>query len=322
MKVGIVGAGGVGSASLLSLVMRGVACRVVVLDKNYERAKGVVADLQYGATLSPAVEILAGDYSDLDDAVLVIVTAGINEKAGGATDRSDPAGRLRLLETNAGVYRDVVPKIVAAAPQALILVVTDPPDPLADLARQLAGHDRVLSSGTFLDSLRFRLHLARRLKVNPMYVEAQVVGEHGTSQVFLWSSARIGGAPIEELLAGSSETMATFRRSVEQDVRFANITIIEGTGASQLGIGMVTARIAEAILRDEHAVIPVGSFNPNYSVTVSLPSVLGRQGVSQILEPEMSEEERKKFLLSVDILRNAAARITPAPTQRPARQAG
>ena len=94
MKVGIVGAGGVGSASLLSLVMRGVACRVVVLDKNHERAKGVVADLQYGATLSPAVEILAGDYSDLDDAVLVIVTAGINEKAGGATDRSDPAGRL------------------------------------------------------------------------------------------------------------------------------------------------------------------------------------------------------------------------------------
>jgi L-lactate dehydrogenase len=322
MKVGIVGAGGVGSACLLSLVMRGVACQVVVLDKNHERAKGVVADLQYGATLSPAVELRAGDYPDLVDAVLVIVTAGINEKTGGATDRSDPAGRLKLLDTNAGVYRDIVPRIVAAAPQALILVVTDPPDPLADLARGLAGHERVLSSGTFLDSLRFRLHLARRLKVNPMYVEAQVVGEHGTSQVFLWSSARVGGTPIEEVLEGSGETMDAFRQSVEQDVRFANITIIEGTGASQLGIGMVTARIAEAILRDEHAVIPIGSYNPNYSVTISLPSVLGRQGVSQILEPEMSEEERKKFLLSADILRNAAARINQAPAQRPARQAG
>jgi L-lactate dehydrogenase len=302
--------------------MRGVACQVVVLDKNHERAKGVVADLQYGATLSPAVELRAGDYPDLVDAVLVIVTAGINEKTGGATDRSDPAGRLKLLDTNAGVYRDIVPRIVAAAPQALILVVTDPPDPLADLARGLAGHERVLSSGTFLDSLRFRLHLARRLKVNPMYVEAQVVGEHGTSQVFLWSSARVGGTPIEEVLEGSGETMDAFRQSVEQDVRFANITIIEGTGASQLGIGMVTARIAEAILRDEHAVIPIGSYNPNYSVTISLPSVLGRQGVSQILEPEMSEEERKKFLLSADILRNAAARINQAPAQRPARQAG
>jgi L-lactate dehydrogenase len=196
MKVGIIGGGGVGSATLLSLVMRGVACQVVVLDKNQERAEGVVADLQYGATLSPAVELLAGDYSDLADAVLVIVTAGINEKAGGATDRSDPAGRLKLLDINAGVYRDIIPRVVAVAPQALILVVTDPPDPLADLSRELAGHERVLSSGTFLDSLRFRLHLARRLKVNPMYVEAQVVGEHGTSQVFLWSSARVGGTPI------------------------------------------------------------------------------------------------------------------------------
>jgi L-lactate dehydrogenase len=322
MKVGIVGAGGVGSACLLSLVMRGVACEVVVLDKNDERAKGVVADLQYGATLSPAVELRAGDYSDLADAVLLIVTAGINEKAGGATDRSDPAGRLKLLDVNAGVYRDIVPKIVAVAPQAVILVVTDPPDPLGDLARQLAGHERVLNSGTFLDSLRFRLHLARRLKVNPMYVEAQVVGEHGTSQVFLWSSARVGGTPIDRLLEQSGQSIEAFRQSVEQDVRFANITIIEGTGASQLGIGMVTARIAEAILRDEHAVIPVGSYNPKYSVTISLPSVLGRQGVSQTLEPEMSEQERQGFQRSAEILRNVVARITQAPAQRPARQGG
>jgi len=204
----------------------------------------------------------------------------------------------------------------------VILVVTDPPDPLADLARDLAGHERVLSSGTFLDSLRFRLHLAKRLKVNPMYVEAQVVGEHGTSQVFLWSSARVGGTPIAELLENSGQSMDAFRQSVEQDVRFANITIIEGTGASQLGIGMVTARIAEAILRDEHAVIPIGSYNPNYGVTISLPSVLGRQGVSQILEPEMSEVERLGFQRSAEVLRNAAARIAQASAQRPVRQAG
>ena len=322
MKVGIIGSGGVGSACLLSLVMRGVACHIVVLDKNHERAKGVVADLQYGATLSPSIELIAGDYAELAGAMLVIVTAGINEQAGGATDRNDPAGRLRLLDTNAGVYRDIVANIVAVAPQALILVVTDPPDPLADLARGFAGHDRVLSTGTFLDSLRFRFHLARRLKVNPMYVEAQVVGEHGTSQVFLWSSARVGGKRIAELLDHSGQSMDEFRRSVEQEVRFANITIIEGTGASRLGIGMVTARIAEAILRDEHAVIPIGSYNPRYGVTISLPSVLGRQGVSQILEPEMSDEERQGFLRSADILRNAVARITQSSGQRLARQAG
>src|SRR3989442_14898605 len=191
MKLGLIGAGAVGSASLLSLVTRGAACEIVVIDRNRKRAEGVVADLQYGATLSPAVQLRAGDYPDLADAVLLIITAGINEKAGGATDRSDPAGRLKLLDTNAGMYRDIVPKVVAAAPQALILVVTDPPDPLADLARHLAGHERVLSTGTFLDSLRFRLHIARRLKVNPLYVEAQGVGEHGTSQGVLWASARI-----------------------------------------------------------------------------------------------------------------------------------
>ncbi len=322
MKVGIVGAGGVGSACLLSLVMRGVACQVVVLDKNHERAKGVVADLQYGATLSPSVEILASDYADLAGAVLVIVTAGINEKAGAATDRNDPAGRLKLLDTNATVYRDVVAKIVGVAPQALILVVTDPPDPLADLARGFAGHERVLSTGTFLDTLRFRFHLARRLKVNPMYVEAQVVGEHGTSQVFLWSSARVGGKRISELLGESGQSLDEFRKSVEQDVRFANITIIEGTGASQLGIGMVTARIAEIILRDEHAVIPIGSYNPQYGVTISLPSVLGRQGVSQILEPEMSGEERQGFQRSADILQNVSAQMIQRFGQRSARQAG
>jgi len=312
MKVGIIGAGGVGSASLLSLVMRGIACQVVVVDKNLARAKGVVADLQYGATLSPAVELRAGDYPDLADAVLVIITAGINEKTGGATDRKDPAGRLKLLDTNAGVYRDIVPKVVAVAPQALLLIVTDPPDPLADLARHLAGHERVLSTGTFLDSMRFRLHLARRLKVNPTYVEAQVVGEHGTSQVFLWSSARVAGTPISNLLEQSGQTSDEFRRSVEQDVRYANITIIEGTGASQLGIGMITARIAEAILRDERAVIPIGSYNPKYQVTLSLPSVLGRHGVTQVFEPEMTEEEREGLRHSAEVLRNTVARMSHA----------
>ena len=129
-----------------------------------------------------------------------MITAGINEKAGGATDRSDPQGRLRLLDKNAEIYRDVVPKIARAAPGAVILVVTDPPDPLADIAREAAGHDRVLSTGTYLDSLRFRVHLGRHFGVDPNSVEAQVIGDHGTSQVFLWSTARIASiSPIRAM---------------------------------------------------------------------------------------------------------------------------
>lgn len=307
MKVAIIGAGNVGSACLLALVMRGPACEIVMIDRNHDRAKGVVTDLQYGATLSPPARLHAGDYADLAGAMLVMITAGVNEKAGGATDRGDPAGRLKLLETNAAVYRDIVPKVIAAAPDAVILAITDPPDPLADLARRLAGHDRVLSSGTALDSLRFRFHLARRLGINPMSVAAQVLGEHGTSQVFLWSSARISGMPVSAALARAGQSYDQLRTDVENDVRYANITIIEGTGASQFGIGMVAARIAEAIIRDEHCVMPIGSFIPGYRTTLSLPTVVGRQGVVCVLEPEMSDAERDQLDQSAETLRQASA---------------
>src|SRR5258707_774059 len=157
-----------------------------------------------------------------------MVTAGINEKAGGATDRNDPEGRLRLLNKNAEIYRDIVPRIVRAAPHAVLLVVTDPPDPLADIARASAGHDRVLSTGTFLDSLRFRVHLAEYFEVDANQVEAQVIGEHGTSQVFLWSSARIAGVPVGKLIGERGERFDSVREQIEKGVRYANITIIEG----------------------------------------------------------------------------------------------
>jgi L-lactate dehydrogenase len=183
------------------------------------------------------------------------------------------------------------------------VVATDPPEPLVDVARALAGHDHVLGTSTWLDSLRFRSHIAERLGVDPMSVEANVVGEHGTSSVFLWSSARIGGMPVADLLARRNLAFEDFRKAVEQDVRYANITIIEGIGASQHGIGLVSARIAEAILRDERLVIPVGSHVARYGTAVSLPSVVGRQGVTEVLEPAMSDAEREALEKSAQRLK-------------------
>jgi L-lactate dehydrogenase len=308
MKVGVVGVGRVGAACALSLVTRGSAREVVIVDRTRARAKAVVTDLRYGAPLCPEVALRDGDYSELAGADLVMLTAGVNEKGGGATDRNDPKGRLKLLDTNVGVYKDLVPKVVEAAPGAVLLIVSDPPDPLADLARRLAGHDRVLSTGTLLDSLRFRVHLAQRLAVNPTSVEAQVIGEHGTSEVMLWSSARVSGVPIAEALpAGNS--MDDFRKGVERDVRYANITIIEGNDASQFGIGIVSARIAEAVLRDERTVLPIGAYNADYDVTLSLPSVVGREGVSRVFEPAMSDEERRSLGQSAEVLRQVVQRI-------------
>lgn len=309
MKVGLVGAGNVGSACLQSLVMRGIAREIAVINRTHEVARGVVTDIQYGAALFSPVRLCAGHYSDLQGAQLVLITAGINEQAGGATDRGDDAGRLRLLVNNAAVYRNIVPAIVKAAPDAVILVITDPPDPLADLARNLAEHDRVLSAGTFLDTLRFRFHLARAIGVHPGSIDAQVLGEHGTSQVFVWSSARVAGVPIHAALGHSKEEAEEFRKRIEHDVRYANITIIEGTGASQLGIGLAVARLTEMILRDEQTAIPIGAYNPEYGVTLSLPTIVGRRGVTRVLKPDLTDAERRALDASAHTLRQAVARL-------------
>src|ERR1700742_3864405 len=177
MKIGIIGAGAVGAACAMATIMRGCAGELVLVDRNRASAKGIATDMGYGAPLSSSTKVTDGDYSDLAGAALIMVTVGVNEKSGGATDRNDPLGRLRLLDTNAEVYRQVIPLITAAAPDAVLLVVTDPPDPLAFLTRELAGHDRVLGTGTLIDSLRFRVHLARKLRVAPTDIEAQVLGE-------------------------------------------------------------------------------------------------------------------------------------------------
>jgi L-lactate dehydrogenase len=321
MKVGIIGAGAVGSACALALVMRGVARDVVLVDRTRERARAVATDMRYGAPLSQAVDIRDGDFDDLEGAALVMVTAGVNEKAGGAIDRGDAVGRLKLLDINRGIYEDLIPRLVEAAPDAVILVVTDPPDPLADIARDLARHDRVLSTGTLLDSLRFRVHLAGRLGVSPASVDAMVLGEHGTSQVYLWSLARVGGRPVFDAVAKQDLPIEDFRRSIERDVRYANITIIEGNQASQYGIGMVSARIAEIILRDERAVIPIGFHNQAFGVTLSLPAIVGRQGVVRVLEPAMSADERQALQRSADTLRSAASHVGGSVARREGAQA-
>ncbi len=305
MKLGIIGVGAVGAATAMAVALRARARELVLVDRNRARAKAVATDMHYGVPLSPLVTIRDGDYDDLEGAGIVIIAAGINEKAGGATDRSDPTGRLRLLDANVTVFASIVPKLVKAAPDAVILVLTDPPEPLIDVTRHLCGHDRVIGTSTYLDSLRFRVHLAERFAVSPSCVEAYVVSEHGTSSVFLWSSARIGGMRVAEALAKREGGFDAFRRDVEQDVRYANITIIEGIGASQYGVGMVAARVAEAVLRDERAVFPVGSFNSRYEVALSLPSVVGRQGVVETFLPDMSDDEMRALARSAETLRGA-----------------
>jgi len=165
----------------------------------------------------------------------------------------------------------------------------------------------VLSTGTFLDSLRFRTHLAKHFHVAPSSAEAQVLGEHGTSQVFVWSSARVAGVPVTKEIERRGLSLDEFKARVEREVRYANITIIEGNNASQYGIGIVSARIAEAVLRDERIAVPAGSYHRRYGVTFSLPTVIGRNGALEVLEPELSVDEHNALERSAEALKKVQA---------------
>jgi L-lactate dehydrogenase len=305
MKVGIVGAGFVGAACAKAMLLRGSCDHIVLNDINAEKARGLANDLSHGELLCPATRIEAGPISLFSGAQVVVITAGINERSGNAIDRQDKRGRLLLLPQNTAIYKDIIPEIEKAAPEAVVLVVTDPPDALADVARLLLKNEKIVSAGTFLDSLRFRLQIARRLNCHAASVDANVLGEHGTSQVYVWSTARVGGEKVLDLVEARQLDPIRFRVEVEESVKYANIEIIEGTGASQHGIGIVTARLVEAMLRDERLVAPVGKYQPQYDVTLSLPSVIGSMGVAEVLIPTLDEAESRALNASAEALREA-----------------
>src|SRR4051812_20908885 len=308
MKAGIIGLGAVGRAAALAALQRGSASELVLVNRNPKVSEAIALDLGYGAPLSATRRVRAGDYEALASAGIVVITAGVNEKTGGATDRQDAAGRLRLLDQNIRVMQDIVPPLVAAAPEAVILIATDPPDPLADVVRVLAPGAKVFSTGTWLDSLRFCTHLADAFGVNPRSVQADVLGEHGKSEVLHWSGAAIAGVPWKDLAAQRGIEERSLKERVDSAVRLANINIIEGIGASQYGIGIVIARLIEAVLRDEKLAVPVGFYHSEHGVTFSLPSIVGAAGVEGVLAPWLDAREQDALARSIATLQDALAR--------------
>ncbi len=309
MKIGIVGTGSVGNASAMAAAVRGSAREIVLVNRTRKTAEAVATDIRYGVPVASKVDLIDGDYADLAGAQVVLVTSGVNEKTGGATDRNDPQGRLRLLGKNAEIYRDIVPKIVDAAPAGRAARVTDPPDPLADIARETRPGATVLSAGTYLDSQRFRVHLGKYFDVDPAHVEAQVIGDHGTAQVFLWSSARIGGVPITTLLKTRGENLKISERGWRK--RFATPTspsskvtmpVSMASESYQSGSPRWCLRMSAPSFRSE-------AFTRSFGVTLSLPSVVGRGGVIDVLEPELSDEEQAGLVKSAKILKAALERV-------------
>jgi L-lactate dehydrogenase len=323
LKVGIIGAGAVGAACAKSMMLRGSCIEIVIVEREHEegdsrsvrkeiemaqrKARGLANDLIHGSSLCPYNIIRAGSYDDLENANVVAITAGINEITGKAIDPKVAAGRLLLLPDNAKLYKKIIPRITGIAPNAVILVVTDPPDPLADIARLISPPGtNILSTGTYLDSLRFRVQLAARFDCHPGSIDAMVLGEHGTSQVYVWSTARIGGQSILKEAKTRGWNVSKLKKEIQNAVKYANIDIIKGTGASQHGIGVVTARIVEAILRDDGLVAPIGSYHKRpYDATYSLPTIIGCDGVRSVIDVQLSDSEHEALASSAAIIRSA-----------------
>ena len=255
MKIGIVGAGMVGSASAFAMVMRGVGREVVLVDLNRARAEAEANDIFHAVPFAKPMTVRAGGYADLKDASVVVIAGGVAQKPGET--------RLQLLQRNADVFRQIVPSVVQSAPGALLLVVTNPVDIMTSVAAQVAAEygvaaSRVLGSGTTLDTARFRALLGRHFDVDPHYVHAYVVGEHGDSEVLVWSQATIAGLGLDAFAAVHGTPLtAQDREQIDENVRRAAYHIIAGKGATYYGIGSAVARIVDVLVHDQRAILTV-----------------------------------------------------------------
>jgi len=309
VKLAIVGAGEVGATAGYACLLRGVAQKLVICDLNRAKAEAHALDLMHSVQFAQMVEVRGtDDLGECEGAGVVVLAAGAKQKPNQT--------RLDLAADNVAMCRAVIPEVLAAAPDALLLMVTNPVDVLTRAAIEVSGLDpaRVLGTGTVLDTSRFRALLAQRCRVAVQNVHAYIVGEHGDSEVALWSSATIGGLRVDEwgqALGGVPD--AEERHRLLDDVRQAAYRIVAGKGATNHAIGLVTARVVEAIDRDERRVLPVSSYLTDYQgitdVCMSVPCVVDHSGVTERLEVPMDAAEHEGLAASSQVIRDACATV-------------
>lgn len=301
-KVGLIGVGMVGASYAYALMQRSLVSELVLIDVDHERAVGEAMDLNHGLAFVRPTEIYAGDYSDLHDASLVVITAGTNQKPGET--------RLDLLQRNANIMRSIVPRVVEVNRNAVLLIVSNPVDIMTHLAVQIAGlpDGKVIGSGTILDTARFRYLLGEYYQVDPRSVHAYIVGEHGDSELALWSLANIAGVRLKDFVGsnGQSYDAASFN-NILTSTRQAAYEIIGRKGATYYAIGLGMLTLTEAILRDQHTVLTVCSpMNGKYGVSdmsISMPTIVGGSGAEQVLQLPLSDDELSDFQKSARILK-------------------
>ena len=307
MKIGIIGAGFVGATAAYALVMSGIGREIVLVDLNKERAKAEADDIFHAVPFAHPINVTAGEYTDLAGAKVVVMAAGVGQKPGET--------RLQLLERNMGVFQQVIPQIFTHAPEAILVVATNPVDIMTHVSAHIARDmgipsHRIIGSGTTLDTARYRALLSNHLGVDSTHIHGYVIGEHGDSEVLTWSSTFVGNIHLDEFCQMNQINLdEATKQSIDQGTRRAAYHIIEGKGATYYGVGSALAQIIENILSNRRSIMtvctPAAEVAGVSDVTLSLPRLIGGDGVLATYPLSLNPQEEADLTKSATIIRDA-----------------
>ncbi|AVL77950.1 MULTISPECIES: L-lactate dehydrogenase [Staphylococcus] len=306
-KVVLIGDGAVGSSYAFAVVAQGLADELVIIDLDEAKVKGDVADLNHSAPYGDSpVKVKAGSYEDCSNADLIVITAGAAQKPGET--------RLDLVEKNTKIFKDIVTKIMSTGFNGIFLIATNPVDVLSYVTQKVSGLPKaqVIGSGTILDTARFKFELAQEFGVSPWSVDAQIIGEHGDSELAIWSQANIAGQPLYNLLNDNPDKQHRIDE-IFTNTRDAAYEIIQSKGATYYGIAMGLVRITQAILKNQNVVLPVSSYlegeYKQEDVYIGVPTLINRNGAVKVYETQLNSEESEKFENSAIILKDMQNKI-------------
>lgn len=302
-KIVMIGCGFVGSASVFSLMQSGLFSEIAMLDVDKKKAEGEAMDISHGIPFAKHMKVYAGSYEDVTDASIVIITAGANQKPNET--------RLDLVHKNVGIFKQIIPEITKRNFQGILLIVTNPVDILTHVAQKLSGlpEERVIGSGTVLDTARLKYSLGEHLGVDSRSVHAFIIGEHGDSEIAAWSSANISGIPLDdfcEMRGHYHHEEAT--EAIAEKVKNSAYDIIQRKNATYYGVAMAVKRICEVIVRDEKSILPVstmlhGEHGIN-DVVLSMPCIVGKEGIETKVPIVLDDEEQEQLRESANILKS------------------
>ncbi len=302
IKISIIGAGFVGATSAYALMMRGIASEIVIVDVNKDKAVGEALDLSHGVSFVNPVDIYSGDYTDIKDSDIIIITAGAAQKPGET--------RLDLVNKNFNIFKTIIPEIIKHSPNSILLVVSNPVDILTYITYKLSGFpkERVIGSGTVLDTSRFKYLLSEHFDIDARNIHTYIMGEHGDSEIATWSLTSVAGMSVNEYcskICGKCKGLSKYK--ILEDVRKAAYEVIERKGATYFAIALAITRIVEAILRDENSILTVSSLlEGQYGIDdiyLGTPSIIGASGIKKILEVPLNNEELQQLMSSANTLK-------------------